>query len=193
MQAHICYKEMLLTLQYKSTTVRKKLGPLPELKSKNFLDRGVNKLTLPARAEVIVQLPVTEESSVKEAGDFSFRWCAMASYLKPKCLEQVCEIWFRNSIFCKLFAIHALHKAPKEMGNSAYNIGNTGEFVDNLPATVVQPVTIQLAEWGPVISISMEPLHSNWLASDLHQTLTRSKMSSPGYRHLEPISSTTLG
>ena len=73
MQAHICYKEMLLTLQYKSTTVRKKLGPLPELKSKNFLDRGVNKLTLPARAEVIVQLPVTEESSVKEAGDFSFR------------------------------------------------------------------------------------------------------------------------
>jgi len=36
------------------------------LKSKNFLDMGVNKLTLPARAEVIVRLPVTEESSVKE-------------------------------------------------------------------------------------------------------------------------------
>ena len=54
MQAHICYKERLLTFQYKGTIVRKKLGLLPELKSKNFIDRGVNKLTLPARAEVIV-------------------------------------------------------------------------------------------------------------------------------------------
>ena len=66
MQAHICYTEKLLTFQYKGTTVRKKLEPLPDLKSENFLDRGVNKLTLLARAEVIVQLPVTKESCVKE-------------------------------------------------------------------------------------------------------------------------------
>ena len=34
MQAHICYKERLLTFQYKGSTVRKKLGPHRDLKVK---------------------------------------------------------------------------------------------------------------------------------------------------------------
>jgi hypothetical protein len=52
---------------------------------------------------------------------------------------------------------------------------------------------IRLAEWGPMISNSLDPLQSTWLASDLHQTLTRHKVSSAGYRHLAPTSSTALG
>lgn len=79
------------------------------------------------------------------------------------------------------------------MKTIGHNIGNVELLVDNLPGIVLQQVTSQLAEWGPMISVLLDPLQSNWLASDLHQTLTRSKMSSPGYRHLASISSTTLG
>jgi len=78
------------------------------------------------------------------------------------------------------------------METTAHNIGNVGKLVDNPPAIVLQTVTSQLAEWSPMISISLDPLQSTWLASDLHQTLTRSKLPSPGYRHLAPISSTAL-
>jgi transcriptional regulator with AAA-type ATPase domain len=80
----------------------------------------------------------------------------------------------------------------KEMETTAHNIGNVGELVNNIPAIVLQSVTSQLAEWRPMISISLDPLQNTWLASDLHQTLTRNKMSSPVYRHLAPISSTTI-
>ena len=66
MQAHICYKERLLTFQYNGTTVHKKVGPPPGLEGKNSPDKSVNKLTLPATAEVIVKLPLTDESPVKE-------------------------------------------------------------------------------------------------------------------------------
>jgi hypothetical protein len=66
MQAHICYKDRLLTLQYKGTTVCRELGPPPGPKSEISHDMSSNRLTLPARAEVIVQLPVTEESPAKE-------------------------------------------------------------------------------------------------------------------------------
>jgi hypothetical protein len=66
MLAHICYKERLLTFQYNGTTVHRKLGPPPGLEGENSPDKSVNKLTLPARAEVIVKLPVTERSPVKE-------------------------------------------------------------------------------------------------------------------------------
>ena len=38
----------------------------------------------------------------------------------------------------------------------------------------------------------LNPLQNTWLASDLHQTLKRSKISYPGYRHLALISSTTI-
>jgi len=51
---------------------------------------------------------------------------------------------------------------------------------------------VRLAEWSPMFSILLDPLQNTWLASDFHQTLTRSKMSSPGYRHLAPISCTII-
>jgi len=56
----------LLTFQYNGITVHKKLGPPPGLEGKNSPDKSVNKLTLPARAEVIVRLPVIDASPVKE-------------------------------------------------------------------------------------------------------------------------------
>ena len=46
--------------------MRRELGPPPGPKSEISHDRSSNRLTLPARAEVIVQLPVTEESPAKE-------------------------------------------------------------------------------------------------------------------------------
>jgi hypothetical protein len=52
----------MLTFQYNGTTVQKELGPPLGLEGAKPLDKSVNKLTLPARAEVIVRLPVTEES-----------------------------------------------------------------------------------------------------------------------------------
>jgi len=66
MQAHICYKERFLTFQYKGTTVRKKLGPPPGSESEISRDRSLDKIILPARTEVIVRLPVTEDSPVNE-------------------------------------------------------------------------------------------------------------------------------
>jgi len=45
--------------------VHRKLGPPPESKSETSECRRLTKLTLPARTEVIVQLPVTDESPVK--------------------------------------------------------------------------------------------------------------------------------
>jgi len=79
------------------------------------------------------------------------------------------------------------------METTAHNIGKVENLVENLSTTVLQPVTIQLAERSPMISMSLDHLKNTWLASDLHQTLTRSKVSSPGYRHLATFSSTTLG
>ena len=112
--------------------------------------------------------------------------------IRAKCREPGCESWLHFSIFCKQFAIRALHKGPKETESTAHNIGNIGKLVNNLQKIVPQPITCRLAEWSPMISILLDPLQSTWLASNLHQTLTRSKMSSPVYRHLAPISSTTI-
>jgi len=81
----------------------------------------------------------------------------------------------------------------KELETTTHNIGNVGELVDNLLAIVLQPITRQLAEWSSVISNSLDPFQCTWLASNLHQTLTRIELSSPGYRYLAPISSTALG
>jgi hypothetical protein len=66
MQAHICYKERLLTFKYGGTTVRKKLGHPPWSNREDFPDMSLDRLILPPRAEVIVKLPVTEESPTKE-------------------------------------------------------------------------------------------------------------------------------
>jgi hypothetical protein len=61
MQAHICYKERLLTFQYKGSTVRKKLGPPQGIASETSQDRSVNRLAIPARTEMIARLPVNVE------------------------------------------------------------------------------------------------------------------------------------
>jgi hypothetical protein len=110
----------------------------------------------------------------------------------PRVWSQVLKVGFISASFAKKFAIRALHMWSKEMETTAHNIGNVGKLFNNLPATMLQPIRRRLAEWRPMISISLDPLQSTWLASDLHQTLTSSKMSSPGYRHLAPISSTTI-
>jgi hypothetical protein len=66
MQAHICCKKRLLTFQYKGSTVHKKLGPPPGYESKTSQDRSVDMLTIPARTEMIVRLPVNIEPHVRE-------------------------------------------------------------------------------------------------------------------------------
>jgi hypothetical protein len=48
----------------------------------------------------------------------------------------------------------------------------------------------RLAIWGPKIPMPFEPLRRTWFASDLQQTPTWNKLSSPGYRHSTSISST---
>ena len=65
MQDHICYKERLLTFQYKGSTVRKKLGPPPGFESEASQERGVNTITILARTEMIVRLLVNVESHVR--------------------------------------------------------------------------------------------------------------------------------
>jgi hypothetical protein len=66
MQAHIYYRERLLTFQYEGTTVRKRLGPPPGPKNETPQDRSVDRLTPPARTEMIVRLPVNVDSPVRE-------------------------------------------------------------------------------------------------------------------------------
>jgi hypothetical protein len=48
-----------LTLRHAGFVIRKELKSLPELKSGAHQRVGVGKLTLPARTELIVQLPVS--------------------------------------------------------------------------------------------------------------------------------------
>jgi hypothetical protein len=66
MRARICFRERVLIFQYKGILVRKKLTFLPGVESGTPRNERVNKLTLPARAEVIVQVPVDAGPRVKE-------------------------------------------------------------------------------------------------------------------------------
>ena len=66
MQAGIFYKEKLLTFQYEGVAVRKKLGPLPGSESETSLAKRGDRLTLPARTETTVRLPVSVGSHVTE-------------------------------------------------------------------------------------------------------------------------------
>ena len=66
MQAHICYREQVLIFQYEGIFVRKKLTSLPRAELRALRDKRVNKLTLPARTEVIVQVPVDAGPRVQE-------------------------------------------------------------------------------------------------------------------------------
>jgi len=66
MQARICYKERSLTFRHARFVIHKELKSLPELESEAHQELGVGKLTLPARTELIVQLPVSAESRIGE-------------------------------------------------------------------------------------------------------------------------------
>ena len=61
MQTRICYKQRLLTFRHAGFLISKKLRSLLKPEFGAFQGVGVGKLTLPARTEVIVQLPVSGE------------------------------------------------------------------------------------------------------------------------------------
>jgi len=58
MQARICYKEQVSIFLYEGILVHKKLTSLPGVKLGTLRDERLKKLTLPARTEVIVWVPV---------------------------------------------------------------------------------------------------------------------------------------
>ena len=66
MRARICYRERVLIFRYKGVFVRRKLMPLSGAEQGTPSDRRVNKLTLPARTELIVQVPVGAGSRVQK-------------------------------------------------------------------------------------------------------------------------------
>jgi hypothetical protein len=65
MRASICYKERALVFWYKGICVCKKLTFLPGIEGETFRDKGL-KLNLPARTEMVVQVPVNMGSRVQE-------------------------------------------------------------------------------------------------------------------------------
>jgi hypothetical protein len=71
MSASICYKERALVFWYQGICVRKKLMFLPEIERETLRD-GRLKLNLPAKTEMVVQVPVevgprTQEGVVEKA------------------------------------------------------------------------------------------------------------------------------
>ena len=66
MRARICYREQVLIFQYEGILVRKKLTFLPGAEPGAPRDERVNKLTLPTRTEMIVQVPVDAGPRVQE-------------------------------------------------------------------------------------------------------------------------------
>jgi len=66
MQARICYKELSLTFRHAGCVMFKKLISLPELEHEAHQGVRVGKLTLPARTELIVRLPVSVGSRIGE-------------------------------------------------------------------------------------------------------------------------------
>ena len=65
-RARICYRETVLIFRYKGVLVRRKLMSLPGAEQGTPRDRVVNKLTLPPRTELIVQVPVDIGPQVQE-------------------------------------------------------------------------------------------------------------------------------
>jgi hypothetical protein len=71
MSASICYKERALVFWHKGICLRKKLTFLPKIERETLRD-GRLKLNLPARTEMVVQVPVkigprTQEGVVEKA------------------------------------------------------------------------------------------------------------------------------
>ena len=65
-RARICYREEVLIFQYKEVLIRRKLMSLPGAEPEAPRNKKVNKLTLPARTELIVQVPVDAGPRVQE-------------------------------------------------------------------------------------------------------------------------------
>ena len=65
-RARICYREEVLIFQYKGVLVCKRLMSLPGAEPEAPRNRRMNKLTLPARTELIVQVPVDTGPRVQE-------------------------------------------------------------------------------------------------------------------------------
>ena len=55
-----------MTFRHAGFVIHKELKSLPELESEAHQGVGLGKLTLPARTEIIVQLPVSAESRIGE-------------------------------------------------------------------------------------------------------------------------------
>ena len=69
-------------------------------------------------------------------------------------------------INCQLLASHVpLHGSKEEE-----SLGTKEKVVHYLLATAPQLITVQLEVWGPVISISSDPLRSTKLARSLQDT-----------------------
>jgi hypothetical protein len=66
MKARICYRERSLTFQHKGFVIHKELRSLQEPEIRDFQKVSGGKLTLPARTELIVQLPVSAGSRIEE-------------------------------------------------------------------------------------------------------------------------------
>jgi hypothetical protein len=65
-QARICYRERSLTFQHEWFVIHKELRSLQESEIRDFQEAPGGKLTLPARKELIVKLPVSAGSRIDE-------------------------------------------------------------------------------------------------------------------------------
>jgi hypothetical protein len=66
MQARICCENKVLTFQHEGNVINKKLESLPESRKGVPEEKRVKKISLPARTEMIVQLPIRAGSKMKE-------------------------------------------------------------------------------------------------------------------------------
>jgi hypothetical protein len=72
-------------------------------------------------------------------------------------------------------------------GNQRARAGERQECIHYLPAAAPLPTTIRITVWVPAIYITLDPLRSPWLESDLQRKPTGSKLSHSGYRQLTQI------
>jgi hypothetical protein len=84
---------------------------------------------------------------------------------------------------CKSLAGHVLLNGFKEVKVTGREIGTVGSMSITSQPQCRNYSQVRLAVWGPVVSICLGSLRSTWLASDLQQTLTWSKLSLPGCIH----------
>ena len=95
---------------------------------------------------------------------------------------------FTSAYFANYLPARSYIRGPKRWTWLGVYI-KTVHSVDHVLPKCPNQSQVRLATRGPVISISLDPLTTTWLKSDLRQTSTCSKLSPPGYRHLTIISS----